>query len=194
MKVIPLLLLLVLVVMPSTGCDPQNTPVRNAPPSPTVRQALPDRTPEPKAAPAVLSKTAKAMKEYTDYIESLMAKGKRLLGTKQYHGGFDGINALDDPNSSAAKFSTFYKDMVTECASNRPYKSTDFFADYEEPEALNDWYDDIDTACTDVSLWAQTAHSWQVRGKTDAEVAQAEHKFREDLANARKDIAAMTHR
>jgi hypothetical protein len=121
-------------------------------------------------------------------------QGQRVLGSTQYADGDAGLTAMDDPNSAAARFSAWRHSSGVEqdvTAYQDAFKQADaFFNADNEPTAIGNWRDDVGTLQTDITTWVSDAVNWQVRGKTDAQMAQDVGTINSDIAKVTADATA----
>ena len=170
----------------TTTTTSTNTPIASAPAAATTAV---DPT---KQVVATLSNA-------TDGYASLFASGKQILGTTQYSGGLDGLQAFNDPNSAAVRFGAFRTDT---CLKNDPsqasyaaYKTASdlyYSANITQPDALDTWNNDINDAASDICTWAGDAVSWQLQEVSTAKLQADAKKVNNDLAAARADIQTLS--
>lgn len=169
-------------------------------------QALPSPSPStkasPKASPSTSPKTVDvnavkaSLNKEESYAQALYNQGLAVLGTYQYPDAQSGINALNDPNSPASKWSTYNQafDSADATASTNAQKANNdaqnayFNAGIDHPSVLDD-IDNLDTqTMSDISSWKEDATSWQVSGISTSQLNSDEQKVQQDFAQAQADI------
>jgi hypothetical protein len=193
---------------PLTSPSPTAAPSLTETPSLTATQSQlapsPSASPLPSAAgpsPRTLSKAQVAevrsvLETSVHHYESMLAEGKEALGTTQYDDAYAGLAALNQPGSAAHRFSEWqqrsnylidisYTDAFG-TAADRYYAVTG-----DDPEILYTWEEHMGDAQTHIQDWVSTAIDWQIRVRTDAELASAEQAVRDALAVARQDIETL---
>lgn len=129
------------------------------------------------------------------HYAQLLSRGQEALGTTQYPNAQAGLNAFNDTNSAANRFSMFQKDAnVYGSASyvDAFNRADRFFTAANEPQALTNWEDDTGTVQGDLAQWINDAISWQI-SEVQTSVLQADvATFEADLAKARADAIRAT--
>jgi hypothetical protein len=70
------------------------------------------------------------------------------------------------------------------------FKKADAFYNADnEPPAISTWRDDMGTVQADISAWVSVAVGWQIRQKSDADLAIAQQKISADVTAAQQDLA-----
>lgn len=207
------LLAIALAVAACSGSATEPAPTISPPavavPSPTdatVRPSVPALTPS--AAEAAASETPAASRKLTAalvasvksiltaslmHYETEYAAGKVALGTKPYPDAFAGLQAMNDPNSTAAKFSTWRTSTQVEQDLSFLDAFTQADAYYNadnEPEAIAAWRDDMSDATAALNEWIQVGVGWQISEKTSAELSGAQAAVTAGFAQVQKDIDA----
>lgn len=143
-------------------------------------------------ATAVLSASIK-------YYTQLFATGKLLLGTTQYADTNTALRAFDDPNSAAVKFGAFRTDT---CLKNDPganimsaYRAVSdlyYSAGISSIDDLDNWSYDLNTAASDICLWAGDAVSWQIKEISTAKLQADQQKVDADFVAVQADMRAIS--
>ncbi len=94
-NLLPFLLLFIL------GCG--DTSQRNVAMVANSTPAITPTVPAEKITAETLAKAAEILSERTEHYAGLFEQGREILGTKPYANAYEGLAALDDPNSRAAK-------------------------------------------------------------------------------------------
>lgn len=63
-----------------------------------------------------------------------------------------------------------------------------FYNADNEPAAISNWRDDMGNLQADLAQWVQVAVSWQISGKSNADLAAAEAKVNADFTQVRQDL------
>ena len=164
------------------GNDKTDEPAATATPTP-LATVVADTT-----ATSAPTPVAKLTADEIDQVRSILtasikhyqdawAAGKKALGTTQYADAFEGLAAMDDPTSNAAKV----RDWRSSSQIEQDISYLDAFGEADafynadnEPAAIADWENDMGDLSTAINQWIQTAVSWQISAATDAELAAAE--------------------
>jgi len=128
------------------------------------------------------------------HYQHLLALGQQALGGVQYANATAGLNAFNDPNSAASRFSAYRKNPNPESDLSflAAFKKADnFYTAANEPDSISTWRDDMGTATSDLNEWVNLAVGWQIREKTTAQLQAAADKVTRDLARAQADVKAV---
>lgn len=141
-------------------------------------------------------KIAAILSASVTYYTQLFTTGKAILGTTQYADANAGLKAFDDPNSAASLFGSF---RTNTCLKNDPganaisaYKEADNLYSGSSPDALGNWNYDINTAASDICLWAGDAVSWQIKEISNAKLQADQHKVEADFTAVQGDMPAIS--
>lgn len=132
------------------------------------------------------------------YYTQLFATGKATLGTTQYVDAYAGVKAFDDPNSAAVRFGAFNTDtcMKNDQGANvmnayRTVSDLYYSAGISSTDDLDNWSYDLNSAVSDICLWAGDAVSWQIKEVSTTKLHADEQKVTDDLTKAHADIQAL---
>ena len=151
-------------------------------------------------APAILDKqkVGSILTTSVDHYTQLFTAGKAMLGTTRYPNATAGLQALNDPNSTASKFASFRTDT---CIKNDPgtnvinaYRDVSNLyaaAHVKAPDTLDNWNIDLNNAASDICLWAGDAIKWQISEITSTRLQINEEKITNDFFHARTDVDKM---
>jgi hypothetical protein len=164
------------------GKDQTDQPTATATPTPPAT-AVAEATPT--VAPTAVAKlTADQLDQVRTILtasikhyQDAMTAGKKALGTTQYADAFEGLAAMDDPTSNAAKVRDWRSNSQIEedVSYLDAFGEADAFYNADnEPAAIADWEFDMGDLTAAINQWIQTAVSWQISEVTDAELAAAD--------------------
>lgn len=174
-------------VMPSAVVPPPGTPTNGAAVLPKVAAPAAAAHADREGAFAVLTANIA-------HYRSVFGRGQAVIGRTRYANGEEGLTAMEDPNSAAARFRDYRKnpnpelDLSFQDAFGQA--DTHFTAD-NEPQAIRDWRDDMGTMQDDLGKWVQVAVDYQISSKSQADLDAAAAKVRQDLAKAEADARAV---
>jgi hypothetical protein len=165
-------------------------------PSPKPTTAVPSPSPQDTiASQSVRDKAAAILTTATDHYAQAFAQGQAIVGTTQYADGNAGLDALQDPNSAASKFSAWRQSSKIEqdvmTYQNAFGDADSGFTAADEPASISTWRDDVGNVRADITQWVQTAVSYQISTATQADLDAAAAKVQADLKTARSDVAAV---
>ena len=159
--------------------DRQVATATPTPPATTVADATPTVVPTPvaKLTADEIDQVRTILTARIKHYQDAMAAGKKALGTTQYADAFEGLAAMDDLTSNAAKFRDWRSGSQIEqdISYLDAFREADAFYNADnEPAAIGDWEFDMGDLTTAINQWIQTAVSWQISEVTDAELAAAD--------------------
>jgi len=126
-----------------------------------------------------------------DHYLHLLRLGEQALGETQYASAMEGLEAFEDPNSAASRFSDYRKryrpetDLSYEDAFSKADK---YYTAANEPRALERWRYDMTKMTELLYSWPDFASAWQIGKHTTAELQAREAKIELQLLKSRHDI------
>lgn len=175
--------LIAIAIGSSTGSSTSSSTVSNIssnqPAQPTTAQpsqpAKPSTQSQKLTADQKQQVSADLNNGLTHYVDT-WHQGEQILGTTQYADANAGLVAMDDPNSAAAKFSTWRQSSKIEqdvTTYLNAFKSADaFYNAANEPDAISSYRDDLGTLQADISTWVSDAVGWQIQTTSNATMAK----------------------
>jgi hypothetical protein len=133
----------------------------------------------------------------TDHYKKLWQDGLDALGATQYPNANAGLTALEDPNSSASKFSRYQQseNPANDNSINTEFQKAD--ANYKDTaasdDALNNWRMDTIQLSSDSGLWVQHAVSWQISEIPTSQLNEYKQTVVKDFAQVQQDLQALSH-
>jgi hypothetical protein len=122
-------------------------------------------------------------------------QGQQILGSTQYADGSAGVAAFNDPTSAASRFSAWRQSSGVEqdvATYLNAFKQADApYTAANEPSAMGDWRDDMSQLQADITQWVTDSVAWQIRDKTDAQIASDVTTINTDVAKVTADANAI---
>ena len=131
----------------------------------------------------------------TNHFKKLWSDGKLALGTTQYANSYEGLAAIDDPSSSASKFSQYKQteNPANDNTMNDAFTQADkYYPDSVSDDNLNTWRIDMIQLSSDMGVWVDKATSWQISEISSNELASAESAVNSDFSKIEKDIQVIS--
>jgi len=155
--------------------------------------AAPVQAPAP-ASPADREAAYAALSASIAHYKDVFRQGQAVVGNTQYATSWDGLAAMNDPGSAAAKLRDYRQnpDPERDLSYMDAFKAADshFTAD-NEPQAISNWQDDMATMQSDLSQWVSVAVDYQIKNKSQANLDGAANQVNQDLAKADADANAV---
>jgi hypothetical protein len=177
----------VLSPVSSSPARTYSVPASAAPTSPSTR-------PPTVASQADRAAAAKILSDNVNHYRQVFHQGQAIIGHTQYPDAYAGLDAMNDPDSAAARFRDYRQspDPVNDLSYQSAFAQADehFTAD-NEPQEISKWRDDMGTMSGDLYQWVNVAVSYKISGKTQADLDAAATKVEQDLDRALTDVRAI---
>lgn len=187
----------VAAIAPSSPATPPALPVSThtqTSPTPTMNEP----TPTPSVVGLTADQKAKVKGILLDSIahyQAVLNQGKSALGTTPYADSFAVIAAIGEPNTSARRFSDWYRqeNPMADISYNDAFGEADahYTAQNEPTDALESWRGHMDDASADLAQWATDAVDWESQGVTTEQLHADEQKILDDLQQAGQDVTTV---
>jgi energy-coupling factor transporter transmembrane protein EcfT len=179
-----------ITITPTPTAKPTTVPVKKTKNTPT-----PTATPTPIPTLSVSEKTqvVAVITANTNHFKQLWNDGLAALGTTQYD-AYDGLDALNDPNSNAYKFSQYQQkeNPANDNSMNDALTQADkFYPSNVSDDALNNWRMDMIQLSSDMGLWVNDATSWQIKQASTSKLDSDEQTVEKDFSTVQQDIQAI---
>jgi hypothetical protein len=121
------------------------------------------------------------------HFRDMFDKAQKIIGRTQYKTSSDGLAALYDPSSAAAKFADFRKssNIERDMSYQNAFREADqHFTAETEPAAIDEWRNTMGDTTGYINTWVSVATSYQIKGKTQTELDAAAGKVLSGLDKA----------
>ncbi len=144
-------------------------------------------SPADRAAAAILTAN---IAHYRDEFQ----QGQNIVGTTQYADAWEGLAAMEDPTSAAARFRDYrqFPGPETDVSYMDAFRQADnHLTAANEPPVISDWMNDMGTMQTDLNKWVHVVVDYQIRNRSQTDLDAAAATVNEDLAKADADTQAV---
>lgn len=177
--------------------DATTKSVAKNPPVTIPTKAQPAAATPPTISADQRTQLAKGLTDSISFYQGLLSQGQQILGTTPYSSAYDGLAALNDPNSMASKWSTFSQtatstDYFHSHAQPAYNDAVNAYGSSQYPTSLDDWLNDMNQAESDFHAWVQQATSWTDSEITSDKLATYANTFQQDLTKAQGDVTTFT--
>lgn len=168
---------------PLPDSSPSREPSPSPPPSPSSA--------EPKMTAQQKADLSKVLTDELNHFNAQFAAGKAALGTEKYPNATAGLDAFNDPNSGASRFSAWRQSSKTEQDATFIDTTKTVEAMYttnHRPDTVDAWRDDLPNMSGAIATWVMDAVSWQISEISDAQLSADEAKFHVAATTVQNDI------